>query len=419
MVGTYLNSLERISIFKVLFILLFCISEFFLINSKNPLSSNVAIAAIALSLLWDKDLPIVFYVSSSIMRIELGTFGNALSILIISVIALLSLTRNKDRSLKKYITAGCLFVPFALLSHFVGINSTFNATIVFIFSWLIVFYIAFIVKGKRQLNLLMSLFFTGVVLMVLQSLHPMSIIAEDNWFESKDVATAVAVIVYIALWIIINRKINILLKVVFLTLVIAGVVTIVLTYSRGVIIALTLSTVVLLFLGMRGNRRALLVGIVVVVSLAYVFASDIIIDYDRMGANLEGGNGRTDIWKFFYETMSKAGIFRLLFGCGPDGLTTLSQNATYAHSSILDYFFSYGVFGFAFISYILISVFLKIRKLNNSFYTGLFILNFFMFITHGNHSEPLFLYLLSLCMGAVCVNNSGQIYKKASTAIVN
>lgn len=388
---------------EALFIIAFCLLEFFLVNVNSPYSSLLAIIAIVFSAFWDKDVPIAIYICVSSLKISLSGIEDMMIMALIAFVAFRELKRNRSKNLGRYINVFILFSFFAIFSTIGGLSASFTALLFFLFNLLCVVFIAYMVLIRKHYLVFTALLFSGFFVMLQQTLHPLSFLEEGAMLNSKDVATSIAVPVFLLVWTVVNEKANVAVKGILLLLAVMGVITIVFTYSRGVLIALFMTIIYALLTGVK-NKNYLMIAIAATIVVAYISVSDIAVDYDRMASNIEGGNGRTEIWENFYHKMSKEGVLRLFLGCGPGGLMKLTTESTYAHSAILDYFFSFGIIGFLFIIYVLSTIIKRLIKLKDRFYIGVFILNFFMFITHGNYVVPLFLFLLGICMGAACFN---------------
>ena len=387
---------------KALSIAAFCLLEFFLLYKASSLSSLLAIAAIAVSAIYDKRMPLLFYICASLMHVELGTIGNGIAIVIIMVGIIRGLNNKRNKYFNSYLTAGGFFALSIIISHVVGIKSSFIATAVLLFKWGCVFYLASQVIENRFFPVIISLFSMGIAILLYQTFNPITFWSLDPLYNSKDIATSVAIPAYLLLWVAINNKMKFYRQLFFILVALCCIVTMALTYSRGALLSLFVAIGYVLLIGVK-NKKIVSIIIIVVLAVVVVNSMEMMLDYERMTSNLEGGNGRTDIWAGFIQIMRKDGIMRLIFGCGPSGLTGLTLNGTYAHSAILDYFFSYGLVGFSFVLYYICTVFFRLRRNNYHFFMGLLILDVLMFFTHGNYAEPLFLFILGLCMGAACL----------------
>ncbi len=393
------------SIIRIAYFIAFCLTEFFLISGSSPYSSLLAVAAVCVGFFLDKNLPIALFICISILKIPLNTAESIIVFAVVIIVFLYEIRMHSISALRHYIGVASIFAISALFSTIFGLNPSLTAFFFFVLNWICVFYIAFCIsKGQHQL-IFYALLLSGLTVLIQQIINPLSFLEEGAILNSKDVATAIAVPVFLFVWIVINERLSMIIKVLLLVLATLGLITIISTYSRGVLISLFVSILYALFAGIR-NKNFLIIIVASVLVIAYFSLADVVVDYDRISANLEGGNGRTEIWRLFFQEIWNLGPSRVLFGCGPGGQIELSIDNTYAHSAILDYFFSFGLFGFSFIIYILSSVLARLIRSKSRFFIGLYILNIFMFSTHGNYVISLFLFLLGICMGAACDDSS-------------
>lgn len=406
------NQLSKTVLAKGIFIVVFCFLEFLLLNSHSAYSSIVAVATVLLSAFWDRSLPLALYICLTLLKVSISTTE---TILIFAIIIIGSINELKyKRSLRKYEILVILFALSSFLSTITGVNTSFTAWLFLLFSWICTLAIGHMFSSERYIYLFVALLVSGLTVLLMQRLHPLSFLEEDAVLNSKDIATAIAALVFLLIWMVVNGKTNLFIKIFLLLVAITGVITIINTYSRGVLIALFSSILYIIFTGIK-NKKVLFLAIAFWGVVSYVSISDVVVDYERLSANIEGGNGRTEIWMNFILKMEQSGALRMIFGCGPGGLTKLTIGGTYAHSAIFDYFFSFGILGFIFIVYFLSAIIVKLIKIKSRFFIGIYILNFLMFLTHGNYVEPLFLFLLGLCMGAACNDRTDVVpYKSIS-----
>ena len=172
------------------------------------------------------------------------------------------------------------------------------------------------------------------------------------------------------------------------------------TYSRGVLIAVFLAVIVSVLPKFRYMSTKQIILLFVVVFVMVGFFSNAEIDTDFMLSGLSTGSGRTEIWSFFFDKMDEGGIFTYLFGFGPGDILRISSGTSYdglySHSTILDYIFSYGFFGFCLLLYMLLRSLSVAIKSRNSKILGLVILTIFVYSTHGNSANLNFHVLIGL-----------------------
>ncbi len=188
-----------------------------------------------------------------------------------------------------------------------------------------------------------------------------------------------------------RKKYGVLVEIAFVIMIVIMSALLILTYSRGALIAVVLAVVYILLARKDALSLKRMFTYLLLFVATIVLISNIDIDTNLMFDNLEGGNGRTDIWGYYLDSMSDRGLLSYIIGLGPgesQRITAGSQYAGYyAHSAILDYFFSYGLMGFGFILYVMISGFVQACKHKNVFAQGLLVLTVLMFATSNLSSS--------------------------------
>lgn len=176
--------------------------------------------------------------------------------------------------------------------------------------------------------------------------------------------------------------------------------TIIMTLARGVMLSFMVGSVILLILS-RKNIKTLFIFILViaVVFYAYIFIESLdLFRTDRIMAFDEyaSGNGRTEIWMHYFERIYEMGAHYVIFGIGPGEIARISNINVYAHSTILDYFFSFGIVGFS--TLIIMEIYI-LRKLIGCNFNVPFAVVFTFIIaysTHGSAANTSFFMLQAL-----------------------
>ena len=399
---------------KSAFILLFSIIEGLLVTQESQYAVGLAIGAILLSVVWDRKLAVAVYVCLSLLHVELGTMGNALSIAVIGAIMGLDMIKVDLGGLRKYLKAIVIFSIVVVFSYFFAIESSLVSVILFIFRLFFMLYVAKTVCDEKHGPILFSIMAVGIAMLAMVWLFPQTVGVYSYQDNKKDLSTVLGVAIYLIFWWLVNKDINgFINRSASIVLLLLFAVTTIFTYSRGVLLAVVVS-ISFILLTMLKNRRFVVFFIIAAVAALFYYELPLQVNTERMFSNIEGGNGRTDIWMNFYEIMKSQGFMRLLLGCGTMGVTALTLNGTYAHSAILDYFFSFGILGLIFIIYMFVTITVTLVKAKNWHYTGLMILTIFMFFPHGTHNDFQFLFLLGLCMGAACLpyQNTAIVHNK-------
>lgn len=172
------------------------------------------------------------------------------------------------------------------------------------------------------------------------------------------------------------------------------------TYSRGVLIAVIVAVAYLVLAQFRHLSLRQMFVYVVVFSVVAAFLLNVRLDTDLILTGISDGNGRFEIWSFFFEKMGQNGLLGYLFGLGPGDILRISQGTVqdgmYSHSVLLDYIFSYGILGGCLLVYMIGRAFIAAVKSKDSMSIGLLILTVTAYATHGNASSEDFHILLGL-----------------------
>jgi hypothetical protein len=216
---------------------------------------------------------------------------------------------------------------------------------------------------------------------------------EDN---VRDMANGIVVAVYIWIISIISGKKYGHLPVRIQNIIGAvSTLLLILTLSKGAIIALIFGIVVYAVLAKKTNVSLIIIAILFAL-LVYFFQTTGLVDFGRFLQRNNDLNGRTRIWMFYAEKVFSRGIKGVLFGLGPGNVTRVAVGEYlgkyYAHSVILDFFFSYGLAGF--VSYILLVVFTAssaIRKRNEVGIGLLVMIHASYFVTGASTNTQVFL----------------------------
>lgn len=396
-------NLNKKTYLKIAIIVVFAIVEGFLVFAESSMAPLLAIGLMLLGLVWDKNITVAGFICSSVLDVNMGTMGNLVSLAVVGAIVGMDLINKKgNKTFNFFFNLTLLFFVSALFSYLFGIESKVLTLVLFLFRLLFALYVAKSVCTENDDIIVFSLIAVAVSMFLLVWLNMDTVGVFAYQENKKDLSTALAFPVYLIAWAVINGKVKGFFKIVLAIItMLLFFTTIVYTYSRGVLLALLVSVATLVIIANRKHRFGLVILFAVVAAVIY-YTQIIQIDAEKMFGHLEGGNGRTEIWLNFYKTMKSQGLTRVLFGCGPNGLKTLTLGSTYAHSAILDYFFSFGVFGLIYILVVIGKTIISLFKIKNNLYFGLMVLTIFMFFPHGTYNDLLFLVLLGMCIGGAC-----------------
>ncbi len=185
-----------------------------------------------------------------------------------------------------------------------------------------------------------------------------------------------------------TKKYSLLQQIAMLIALLVMVVLLILTYSRGVLLALVIAGAYILLKQLKiRSVKNYMMYVFLFVALSVVLMS-MEINTEMMFDDLGGGNGRTEIWAFYFGKLGEGGWKSVLFGFGPGDILRISQGTEfsemYSHSAILDYFFSYGLVGFGIFLYMLVRAFYQVYCAKHDFAMGLLILTVCLYATHNN-----------------------------------
>ena len=160
-----------------------------------------------------------------------------------------------------------------------------------------------------------------------------------------------------------------------------------LTSARGIILALILGFIIhFLFSKHKGKSMKYILLIAFASIILFTTTVDLsafrtsrLIDFSEFGS----ANGRTDIWIYYIDKIKNAGFIYVLFGIGPGEIARISNTDLYAHSTFLDYFFSYGIIGFTMMISFQLYIFVKLKNNKTTFLITIFFIIVIMNLTHG------------------------------------
>lgn len=180
------------------------------------------------------------------------------------------------------------------------------------------------------------------------------------------------------------------------------IVLLLLTMSKGAIFALFCAIIAYSILAHKINGRFILIvfSVVILFTILINYAG---VDFSRLGERNYDLNGRTLIWSFYLEKLVARGDFALLLGFGPGNVNRIAPDEYlgrfYAHSTFLDFLFSYGILGFTQIVTFIFLLYKYTRHAKNYFGQAFLLLVVLTFATHGASTNvQLFIafYVISL-----------------------
>ena len=189
-------------------------------------------------------------------------------------------------------------------------------------------------------------------------------------------------------------------------------IVLILTAAKGMIFAIIVG--LLIFIAGSKSKEKIIVRLIPVCILiaAFIFTqySNSTYRIARLFADDDAGgfNGRFTIWAYYYDFIVQQGPMNIAFGLGPGDLARVGSINRYAHSTFLDYFFSYGLAGFATCILAQLLVLKRIIKTKNMLYISLLIACMVMYSTHGVAANTSFFILETVIF--LCAESSRKVY---------
>ena len=115
-----------------------------------------------------------------------------------------------------------------------------------------------------------------------------------------------------------------------------------------------------------GLKAVVIVLIFVIVAINYdkiteLLGIDIFYRFDTLEE--DGGSGRGEIYKLWFELISNSRLINVVFGCGYNGMINFHQSTYSAHNDIMEFMMDYGVVGIVFY-FIIVWRYLKVCIFN-------------------------------------------------------
>lgn len=371
----------------------------------HPIIGAVALLGIVVGLFLDRRLPLVLYIITLLLDCKYTTLQLFLAMAVVSIGCILIIVKTKSKLSSKYMPAMIIFIVSFILSFLIGIKTESTIALFFLFSLLICYSIAVLHGDHQEEWIKQALLIGGVAMMVIM----LSLLLTGGMYNMfrrlsfheniKIIAMAVAFPIFHLVWELVNNfaSFKLFRKILYITLILLCLFIIILTYARGALLALVVSIACMLFTRFRSFRFQNLFFIGILAVGAFFVIDKMSVDTELMFERIEGGNGRTDIWANFYNIMKQDGVWRVLFGFGPGDLRRIVPDV-YAHSAILDYFFSFGAIGFMCFLTILLKTAVHLFKQKEMYCFCLLILCLFMYFPHGAAHSTHFYCLLGLCL---------------------
>ncbi len=409
-IGVYSEKKNKSGILSKILIIASALTVSFLAANFGGLVPYIIALLMLVSFILDTALPISIYIPATFFGVEFGALSYAV-LAITFVSAVISyynfIKKNPKTNMNKWLIFA-IFSCFAFASVVYGENANFITAILTITKIISFYCFCDIFKGRRGRTLEFSLVISGAAMMLYTINSMMSgeaIYLYDTrlTFEEsvRNLANAIAFAIYFSFSVFVikrEEKLNLLQKIVYVLILGVGLFVLISTYSRGVLLAVGVSCIVVLLFSLKKVTPKHLVGISLIIILAIYLINSMEIDEEVLTYDVEGGSGRFEIWGHFINAMVEEGPARVLFGYGPGDFKRITAgthySGLYAHSVFMDFLFSFGILGFLFIIITVIKIAIDAIRSKNSYAVGLLLLTILMYVSHGNSSEYQFYLML-------------------------
>lgn len=177
------------------------------------------------------------------------------------------------------------------------------------------------------------------------------------------------------------------------------------TLAKGAIFSLAMAIILFALISHRINSKLIIIAIVIT-ALFFVVQLYAGIDFSRFSERNYDLNGRTLIWSFYFDKLSLRGDVGFLLGFGPGNVNRIAPDEYlghyYAHSTYLDFFFSYGAIGFLLILCLISHIYNRARKAKDCFGQAFLLLIILTFsVTGASTNTQLFVSLYSVYLSSV------------------
>ena len=320
-------------------------------------------------------------------------------------------TRNKLQNL--FLILGVIL--FVLFSYFVGFNPSFETLVLLIFV-ILYFHYYYLYLIKYGYNSTLKLFFVTansfILYIVIQSFLDAGLFSLYSRLNFNDNVKILAEYIVIPLFFLtihfLQKKKNNFLSSKHITYIIyylALLFILILTISRGTIIAYFISILTFIISEIIFNRRLstnTYIFISVITILLFIGSS--LISQTNLASlfvnNTQGLNGRTDIWLAYLRRFFEFDGVYLLFGIGPGDIRRIaifeSFGRYYSHSLFFDGFISFGILGAFIILIFIFSPFFYALIKRNTLVISMLFLTILLFLTHGAITYRLFYVLMAI-----------------------
>lgn len=383
----------------------------FLTFTHNPFAVPFALLMILVFAFNNKYLALAAYVSTLIINPPFTVATVFVSLLEVSAIGV-SLMKRFSKNLMTMFVLTSLFILLMLIGMAVGAESKLETILLFGFNLYLVVFIAQMIIEQDEKLIIGALLFSGLAIAIYVGYNFLTGNVDEflssqgrlGYQENaKTLAASVVIPVFLALNKFFKREERKNRGELLFYIVVFAICfpVLLLTYARGVMIAFAAAVLVLMITNSgRFKFYHFLIYAIVAVAMGFIIVR-LEMNASLWFDNLEGGNGRTGIYRMYYNYMVQKGRSAIIWGLGTANFKDII--GWYPHSVFFAYFFHFGIWGAIFVAYeiivTLVGLFRKRKDLG--FYLSLFTLVLVMFSAHGSYNTPLYYVILGLCYGMV------------------
>jgi len=392
-------------------------------------AQTVAGLLILASVLYDPYMPLCLYICTKVMRIDFEGFWDGGMEAFTGIIAIYIIFSNQRyiSILRPYFKCLIVFFVILLLSFALGTKTSLMASITQVYNFLVCYAIAFYCVKRKDSMTTSALLFSGIMVLFLVWMALRS--GEQMEFDPvtgrlkygehvRSLANALAFPIFYCVhsfFEAISKK-ETLKNSYLIIIALICAYFLILTVSRGVIFSVVVSLFVVWILRMHSSSLwSKSLYVIVFIGIIF-FVQSIEFNEEYFFNKLDTFTGRDVIWEFYWNKQIESGLSTILFGFGPGNIMRVATGAAYesayAHSFFAAFLFSYGVFGFLFLLYLVFLVGKRIWKNGDVESIGLFIMTVLLFIPHGSEGTALFYYLFGVCIGRTILRGPKSLNQK-------
>lgn len=383
---------------------------------------SIAAFIIVLSPFVDPFLTLCLYLCTIVMNIKFEGFLNGGLEVYTGLVAIYIILSNRRlyKAYKTYFQAFIIFILIMIFSFLFGTKSSLMSMITQVYNIIISTALMFYVANNKDSLTRTSLLMSGIIVILLVFVALRS--GAEMEFDPitgrlkygdhvRSLANALAFPIFFGTCRFMDAiaQKGVVKNIYWVTIALLCSYFLLLTMSRGVIIAVVVALFVVYFSRMQSSSVITKILLIIALIGVIYFVQSIEFNEDYLFNKLDTLTGRDVIWEFYWNKMQDLGIITVLFGFGPGEVQRMSIGSAfdgyYAHSVYAGFLFAYGVFGLLLLLYILMRIGRSLWKNRDIESFGFFVLTVLLFFPYGSQGTSLFYYYLGLCISKTFINN--------------